>query len=356
MTTISVPAEALERLASATMAALGSASAEADEVAAHLVLANLSGHDSHGVGMLPTYVRLVQDGLAVPNQDLVVLADMAGLLHLDAKRGLGQRMAREALDAGMARAKDSGACVVALRNSSHVGRVGHYVEHCAARGFASVHFVNVGDHFPMQAPYGCGDARLGTNPFAAGLSGTEAPVVLDMATSTIAFGKARVARNKGVPVPEGSMIDKEGRPTTDPRPMVDANEGAIRAFGEHKGSGLAILCELLGGALTGGLTGDEWAEGGNGIVNSLLSVVIDTKALGDPARIGADVTALGGWIKASPPAMGFDQVLLPGEPEALTRRARGQDGIPLDATSLDEILAAAETAGAGAAAIAAVRG
>ena len=349
-----IRAEALEAMAKATLRALGSEDDEAGTVAAHLVGANLAGHDSHGVGMLPDYVRLVQEGLAVPNQELRVLADLPGLVHCDAGRGLGQRMARDALGLGMDRARESGACVVALRNSSHVGRIGHYVEALANAGFASVHFVNVADHRAMQAPYACGDARLGTNPFAAGLPAGDAPVVLDMATSAIAYGKARVARNRGDAVPEGALIDAAGNPTRDPTALVDRQEGAIRAFGGHKGSGLAVMCELLGAALTGGLTLQPDRPRLGGIVNSMLSVVIRMDALGDSAALEAEAAAVRGWIKASPPAAGFDAVLTPGEPEARTRAERRRDGVPLDPKSLADILAAAREAGAGAAALRAI--
>ena len=229
--------------------AMGSSEAEARDVAEHLVAANLSGHDSHGVGMLPDYVRLLQEGLLVPNQRLELVADKGGVLVFDARRGFGQAMAKEAMRQGIERARAQGSVTVALRNSGHIGRIGHWAEQCAAAGMVSVHFVNVADHSPLQAPYGCSDARLGTNPFAAAVPGpgAEPELLLDMATSAIAFGKARVARNKGVPVPEGVLIDEHGRPTTDPTTYVDTRQGALLAFGAHKGSGMAIMSEVLGG-------------------------------------------------------------------------------------------------------------
>jgi hydroxycarboxylate dehydrogenase B len=257
-------------------------------------------------------------------------------------------MAKEAMRLGAERARRQGAVVVALRNSSHVGRVGAYGEQCAAMGLASVHFVNVGDHAPHQAPFGCGDARLGTNPFCAALPGGPdggPAVLLDMATTTIAFGKARVARNKGLPVPPETVIDKDGRPTTDPVALVDRHEGALRSFGAHKGSGLAVVCELLGGALTGGMSLQPAHPRQGGIVNSMLSVVMDPAAFGDPAAIGAEVAAMAAWIKASPPAEGFGEVLLPGEPERRARAVREAEGVPIDDKSLADILAAAEGLG-----------
>ena len=358
----SLPADALERVAFATMTALGSSDAEAVIVAEHLVLANLSGHDSHGVGMLPDYVRLAHEGLLVPNQTLETLVDFGALLLFEAGRGCGQRMILEATTAGIERARVQGACVFGVRNASHIGRVGHYAETCAAAGMAGIFFVNVGDHDAFQAPYGCSDARLGTNPSAAAIPGADGPgtdgpaAVLDMATSTIAFGKARVARNKGVAVPPDSIIDAEGRVTTDPTRLVDEQVGALKAFGQHKGSGLAIFCELLGGALTGGQTIQPAHPIRGGILNSVLGIVIDTARLGERSAIAHEVEAIKDWIKASKPAPGIDKVRIPGEPELEHRAARGKTGIPVDAKSLDDILAAAASAGVAAPLLDEVRG
>jgi uncharacterized oxidoreductase len=210
---------------------------------------------------------------------------------------------------------------------------------------ASMHFVNVSDHAAMQAPYGCSDARLGTNPFCAALPGPDGPaVLLDMATSAIAYGKARVARNKGVPVPDGSLIDAEGRPTNDPTPMVDGKGGALLAFGLHKGSGLAILCELLGGALTGGMTLHPGHPQLGGIVNSMLSIIIDPKVTrGD--GLAEEVGAVEAWIKASPVAPGFTEILMPGEPEQRSFARRSAEGVPLDPRTLGDIVAAGVSLG-----------
>jgi uncharacterized oxidoreductase len=352
-----LPADTLERLAFATMTALGSSDAEAQIVAEHLVLANLSGHDSHGVGMLPDYVRLAQEGLLVPNQTLETLVDFAALMLFEAGRGCGQRMILEATTAGIERAGEQGACVFGVRNASHIGRVGHYAEACTRAGMTGIFFVNVADHDAFQAPYGCSDARLGTNPFATAIPGADGPAaVLDMATSTIAFGKARVARNKGVPVPPDSIIDAQGRVTTDPTRLVDEKVGALKAFGQHKGSGLAIFCELLGGALTGGQTIQPEHPIRGGILNSVLGIVIDTGRLGDRAAIAREVEAVKDWIKASKPAPDIDKVRIPGEPELEHRAERRQSGIPVDAKSLDDILAAAASAGVAATTLDAVRG
>ncbi len=337
---------ALEATAQAVLRAAGSADAEAGIVAEHLVAANLAGHDSHGIGMLPTYVRHLQAGLYVANQTPEVVRDDGAVVVVDAKRGLGQPMARLALEHAIARARTAGACVLALRNAAHVGRIGAYAEHCAAAGMASAHFVNVVDHDPVVAPFGGSDGRFITNPFAAALPGADGPMpLLDMATSTIALGKARVARNRGMPVPEGTLLGGDGRPTTDPVGLIDRHEGALTAFGLHKGSGLAILCEVFAGALTGARTIQPGHERHGSILNNMLSVVMDPAAFGDPSAIADEARAFARYVKASPPAPGVDEVLLPGEPEQAARAERRAAGVPVEAMTIDQIRAAGESVG-----------
>lgn len=323
---------------------MGSEEAEAHEVADHLVRANLAGHDSHGVGMLPTYVRLLREGLLVPNQVAQTVLDSGALLVIDAGRGYGQRMAADAVRRAIARAKDLGACVLALRNASHVGRIGTYGELAAAAGCAFTAFVNVADHVPPQAPWASADGRVGTNPFCVAVPGSDGPaVLLDMATTTIAAGKARVAYNKGVAVPEGALIDAEGRPTTDPTGFIRDKAGAMPSFGKHKGSGLAVLCEIMTAAVGGGQRIDE--PNRNGVLNSMLATVIDLSKLGDPAAIVDRVEATKAYIRTARVAPGFDEILLPGEPERRTADRRNAEGIEVDDTTWRDIRAAAETIG-----------
>jgi hydroxycarboxylate dehydrogenase B len=336
--------EALRAFAKLVASRMGSREEEAEEVADHLVRANLGGHDSHGVGMLPSYVRLLDAGLLVPNQTPKTVLDSDALLVLDAQRGFGQRMAAEAVRAAMSHAKANGACVLGLRNSAHIGRVGTYGELAAKSGMAFIGFVNVADHHPMQAPYGCRDPRVGTNPFCAAMPGEDQrPIVLDMATTAIAFGKARVAYNKGYQVPEGTVIDPEGKPTTDPAALVRDRTGALLSFGLHKGSGLAVMCEMLGAVLIGGQRADEPQH--DATLNSMMAVVIDLARLGDPALIRAGVAASAAYIQSSRVAPGFDEILLPGDPERRAAARRREAGIPIDETSWAEICDAARKVG-----------
>ncbi len=332
---------------------MGSDEAEAEEVADHLVRANLAGHDSHGVGMLPRYVQLLQDGLLVPNQTLKTVLEEDALLVTDAGRGFGQRMAAEFVRRAIGRARQTGACVLAMRNSAHIGRVGTYGELAAREGMAFIAYVNVADHQDIAAPWGSGEARISTNPFVTAVPDpehrgtTSAALLLDMATTKIAAGKARVARNKGVPVPDGSLIDAEGRRTNDPRGFIDEHTGALLTFGEHKGSGLAVMVEIMGGAVAGGQRAGEAGRGG--ILNSMFAVLTDLSRLGDPGRIAEGIAASKAHIRSARVAPGFEEILLPGEPERRAAARRTAEGIPVDDRSWAQIREAAGNLGIAAA-------
>jgi hypothetical protein len=177
------------------------------------------------------------------------------VIVIDGGAGYGQVVAKEAMDIGIERAKKHGVAVVGLKNSHHIGRVGHWGEQCAWAGLVSTHWVNVHGHKSLAAPFGGAEPRFTTNPYCTAVprQGQE-PIVLDFATSQVAMGKVRVANNKKVMMDEGLLIDSAGRPTTDPSVMYNAPYGAILPFGLHKGGGLAVICDLLAGALTGGRT------------------------------------------------------------------------------------------------------
>jgi hydroxycarboxylate dehydrogenase B len=339
-----LPSHALKAVTHLIARRMGSEEGEAAQVADHLVRANLAGHDSHGVGMLPTYVRLLHAGLLVPNQTAETVLDAGALLVIDARRGYGQRMAADAVKRAIARAKEQGACVLAFRNSSHIGRIGTYAELAASQGCAFTAFVNVADHHDVQATWQSAEPRLGTNPFCAAVPGPDGPaVMLDMATTTIAAGKARVAYNKGVTVADGCLIDEAGNRTNDPTGFIRDHTGALRAFGTHKGSGLAVMCEIMASAVAGGQGAFHEAKGG--VLNSMLATIIDLSKLGDPEKIAADIQAVKSHVKSARPGPGFDEVLTPGEPEKRYTAKRTEQGIEVDDTTWHDIRAAAETLG-----------
>lgn len=339
----------LETRCAAILKAAGSSSEEADKVAANLVLANLSGHDSHGVGMVPRYVDAVLEGGLKPNARAKVVLDAMSLVSVDGQRGYGQVVGEEAMQLAMARAQATGSCVLALANAHHLGRIGHFAEMAVARGLVSIHFVNVQSR-PVVAPWGGADGRYGTNPCCIGvpLKGRE-PFVLDFATSRVAQGKMRVAHNEGRRVPEGFLIDEHGHPTTDPGvvvvPQANGLFGALMPFGEYKGYGLAVACELLGGALTGTGTWHRPADTRRSVVNGMLAIVIDPERLGTRATFETEALAFVDWLKRSPPAPGSEGVLLAGEPERRARAERDASGISVDDTTWNEILKAGAKVG-----------
>lgn len=331
----------LEKTIETVVAAGGSDGREAKLVAENLVTANLTGHDSHGVGMIPRYVdSLLEGGLKV-NQHPKIVFDGGAMVTLDGQAGYGQVIGLEAMEIGIGRAKQHGMCVMGLGRAHHLCRIGQWAEQAVAAGLVSLHFTNVISR-SIVAPYGGADARFGTNPVTIGIPiPGEPPFILDMATSAVAQGKIRVAHNKREKVPAEWLIDDKGNPTTDPRYGVNEPFGALRTFGLHKGYGLALVCELLGGALTGGGTWHSDDRSKKRVYNGMLTILIDPKRLGTGDAFARETTAFLESLRKSPVAPGFDKVRIAGEPERETRARRERDGIPVDDNTWEEILAAA---------------
>jgi len=340
-------ADNLRRLTSAIVKAGGSSVQEADLVAEHLVRANLMGHDSHGVGMIPTYMRHLKMGLVVPNTRAKLVKDDGAMLMFDGGRGYGRPVAGEAMDAAIARCRDTGVVAMTLANAHHIGRVGAYGEMASAAGLVSLHFVNVTDHRATVAPFRGTDARFVTNPVCIAVPGTarHAPLLLDMATSQVAMGKIRVAKNEGKPAPEGALIDSKGQPTRDPNVMYSEPNGALLPFGGHKGYALAVVTELLATALTGGPSIQPGNQRMGGVVNNMFTMIVDPARLAGVDWLRREIDGFIDYVKASPPADPKLPVLVPGEPERLAQAERGRTVIEVDATTWGEILAAAESVG-----------
>ncbi len=348
-----VPVAQLEQVCADTFARVGSTPEEAARVARSLIGANLTGHDSHGVIRVPRYVDWVKTGDIVPNQTVAVLVDTPALAVVDGRYGYGQTVAPDAVRIGIAKAKGSGLSAVALRDAGHIGRIGEWAEMAAAEGLVSIHFVTASGSI-LVAPFGARQRRLSTAPFCVGIPReAQEPVILDFATSVVAEGKVMVASQGGKKLPEGALIGPDGEFSTDPATLYgpydpegprDATQGkgAIRAFGDHKGSGLAFMCEILGGSLTGAkATGP-----GRRFCNGMFSIYVDPRRV-DPEHVfDADVTRYIAYFKSAKPAKGVDEVLVPGEPERRTRAERLKNGVPLTEATWNSILAKAREVGA----------
>ena len=337
----------LTQIATTILHKAGAELERAQAVAEHLVIANLKGHDSHGVGMIPSYVKSMMSDLIHPQNDALLTRDSGAVLSFDGNLGFGRVVGIQAMDQGIERAKSHGISCVALGNAAHLGRIGAFAEHCAEAGLISTHYVNVVGHDPMVVAYGGRDRRFITNPFCCAVPRTDGNhVVLDMATTTVAAGKVRVAYMKGEPVPEHSLVDRNGLETTDASVIFSKDGGgAMQPFGLHKGYGLMVMCELLGGALGGNFTMQPGNQRAGATLNNMLSIILDPSAVGDLAAYDAEVTAMIDYIYASKAAEGVEKVLIPGDPERQSLAARSTNGIDIDDNSWQDITNAADAAG-----------
>src|ERR1700744_2872563 len=334
----------LRTLASKIVTAGGRKPDEAEIVADHLVEANLRGHDSHGVGMLVAYVRDFEGGTLKPNQKPEVVSDTGTISVWDAHAGYGQVVARQAVEWAIGAAKQHGVAVNGLRNAHPIGRVGTYGEIAARAGMVSMHFVNVASGPPPVAPFRGREGRFLTNPVCIAIPGTASnePILLDFATSRVAMGKVRVAHNAGKPMLDGALLDHDGHATTNPSVMYTEPRGGVLPFGEHKGSGLALVCELLAGAIVGSATVTTSKPPERGIINGMLSIVIDPARLSTRDSMMAEIDEMISWVKSAQPADPDLPVLVAGEPEKIARANRIANGIEVDDTTWAQLAAIAE--------------
>jgi uncharacterized oxidoreductase len=334
--------------------AMGAPPEVADEVARHLLGANLRGHDSHGVLRLIQYVAELDDGRLVPGALPVVVRDEGATGLIDAGRGFGHFSTMFALRWCLDRARRHGVAAAAVRRSMHIGRLGEYTERAAEEGLIGIVTVGaVGPQTGLVAPFGGAARFLGTNPWSVGVPADPRPFVYDAATSAIAEGKARVARAAGKSVPEGAVRDADGRPTTDPARLYDG--GTLQAMGGlvagHKGTGLALASALIGGLAmiddpepspAGTMAQpDAWGRRLAGV----FIVVVDPGRFGDPARYRDQVSKVLSAGREVPPAPGFSEVLVAGDSEARALEQRTREGIAIPETTRAELTAIGERFG-----------
>jgi hydroxycarboxylate dehydrogenase B len=342
-----VQADKLTETVAAIFTKMDSPFDEAELVASSLVKANLMGHDSHGVGLVATYVRHFEEGLLKPGTSVDLTKDDSAILMFDGQRGFGRRVGGEAMEAAAARCRDTGVVLMTLRNAHHIGRVGAYGEIAMEHGLISLHFVNVTDHLPSVAPWGGGEARFVTNPVCIAVPGTPntPPTLLDMATSQIAMGKARVAMSKGEQLGEGLLIDAAGKPTTDPSVMYQDPRGALLPFGAHKGSGLALMCELLAGGLSGGGTIQPGNPRQHSIINNMFAILVDPARLVDMDWLWAEIDATVAYVKSARPADPAKPVIVAGDSERAGTAERSVDGIEINDEAWEEMMTASARLG-----------
>lgn len=337
-------AELLRERAAAIFRAAGCQSPEADRVAMRLVDANLVGHDSHGIIRIASYVQWLLAGKVLAGRTIDVTFENDAIAVVDGQFGFGQTVAEQAIQLGIEKSAKHGVAVIALRNSGHLGRIGDWPLLAAQAGKLSVHFVNTTGGGILVAPFGGINRRLSANPIAAGIPVEGGPpIILDMSTCTIAEGKIRVALNKGVAAPENCIIDSQGRPTTEPRDFYANPPGAILPIAGHKGYGLAVLCEIMAGALTGGGCSNP-ANAGR-LLNGMLSIILDPSFFQTDAAFAAEVQRFIAWVKSSEKVVQDGDILMPGEIEERTKQQRLRDGIDIDDVTWRQIVETAKNVG-----------
>lgn len=324
-------ADELRSLSRSILEAVGTPEDLASIVALSLVDSNLAGHDSHGVIRLPSYVAAVRNGQVLSAARATHQLLGGACARIDGGWGWGQPAARLATDTAIDLAVSHGVGLVSISRCNHIGRLGEYVERIGASGKIGLVICNSRS---AVAPFGGYTRLLGTNPIAWSPptpSGT-APVVVDFATSTIAEGKLRVAQAAGGQVSPGALVDSKGHPSQEPSAFYDG--GALTTFGGHKGFGLSVMAEVMGGILSGsGPSSLPGFDNGNGTV----ILAIDVERFVPAATFMDQVEAFSGAIRGASPAPGFDEVVMPGEPERRSRQRRAQEGIPVPAATYQAI-------------------
>ncbi|MAG36727.1 MAG: hypothetical protein CL878_10875 [Dehalococcoidia bacterium] len=334
-----IAAPTLEAYATDLLVAVGTPAATARHVAEHMVLASLSGHDSHGVIRMPYYIDSVENGSYAAADQPTVAHTSGAISVVDGANTFGQLTASFGLEVALKHAARHGIGAVALRRCTHVGRLGHYPEVAAERGYISMLTVGyAGPGVGGMAPFGGTQRQLGTNPWALGIPVEGQPsIIADFATTVVAEGKLKVARAKGAPLPPGYIVDAEGNPSTNAHDFYAG--GMLLPFGGHKGYAMALIAALLGA----GLTADEPITTGHG--DGVFVMALDPAAFGPQDAATPTLTAMLESVKAVPPAAGFSEVLLPGEPERRSRDERRHTGIPMPAQTWGELRELAQRLG-----------
>jgi LDH2 family malate/lactate/ureidoglycolate dehydrogenase len=337
---IRVSAAQMRNLLSEILSRAGADAEAAELVAGSLVASDERGVHSHGSMRVGDYVAAIRAGKIAPTARPRVLAGGGPLLSLEGMSAFGQVAARELVARVVDGTREHGVCLGTLSGVAHVGRLGEWVEHVVAEGYIALAWCNCGNPGGNVAPFGGSAARLGTNPMAYGIpAGSREAIIADFSTSIVAEGKIRLYKHAGEALPDGWVIDAEGRPSNDPDALYEG--GALLPAGGHKGFALALLVEILGGVLAGGGCASLGEPAGNGLV--LLAV--------DPARsagrdaFGSRVAAVVESIASVPAALDGSPVLVPGDPERAAAARAACDGFELSALTWQSITDAAHSLG-----------
>lgn len=335
-----MPLVTLERLHEFIAAALTSAglpASDANTVAALMAEADLQGSDGHGVIRLPQYVKRILAGGINTQPNIQVVSERSAMAVVDGDNGMGHLVVSHAVDLAIKKAGECGVAWVNTRNSNHAGPASLYARKPLQHDMLGLYFaVGSANHLP---PWGGTEMLLSTNPISAAIpGGDEPPVVLDMATTVTSYGKVKSRAKLGQMMPEGWMIDRQGKPLLDPS---KSSEGFLLPIGEHKGYGLALIVGLLAGTLGGAAMGGDVVDFNNDHQTPTNTgqaiVVIDIKAFGDPVVFKAGIDKLVRDIHGSERLPGVERIWLPGEQSNAKRLRYVKAGIPVAANLVKEL-------------------
>ena len=352
-----IAADRLERLCLAAFKAAGCPTSEAELASKFLVLANLRGHDSHGVQRVPAYIQSIKSGTIKPGAQISIVKESPSTALVDGNWGLGQATAKRCMELAIEKASKHGVGIVSVFNCNHIGRLADYAEMAIKKDMLGFLTVNVGLSGPGRpisdrgtvAPYGGGKGVLGTNPLCYGIpAGREQPIIFDMATSIWPIGKVQVARARGTRVPDGVMLDGSGKPTNNAADFFGTPRGALLPFGvmvAYKGYVLALVVDILSGALSG------FGTGLRAHTNGTFMMALNISYFQPIEEFKAEVDRLIKDCNGIPIYEGFvgihgeKEVLVPGDPERMLEEKYRKEGVYVDEPTWDQLVSTAKSFG-----------
>jgi LDH2 family malate/lactate/ureidoglycolate dehydrogenase len=331
-----VQADRLTKIGAALLRAAGASKDEADAVAVGCINANLAGHDSHGIIAIPTYIDRIKVGHIVPGEKWTIVQESPATTVIDGHWGFGFYINAKAMELTIEKAKKTNVAACTVFRQSHVGRLAAYPLMAARAGMIGIATADSGRSTKVVAPFGGREARLGTNPISIAVpSDLDGPIYLDMATSAVAAGKVALAAARGEEIPQGWVVGKDGKLTTDPKQLRQG--GALLPLGGtegYKGSGLAAMVEILCGILTGLGFGVEPTGRHN---DGTFMAVFNVEAFRPLKDFKKEVADFARYLNATPPSEGSKGVLYPGEIENRTEQARAKSGIDVEDATWDKL-------------------
>ncbi len=315
---------------------LGASPEEVRRLQDHLVESNLLGHDSHGVWIIPLYVDMIRQQHIVLGAEPDIVIESSSHAVLDGNWGLGQLMGWLAARLAIDKAKQGALAAVTLRNCSHLGRLGEYSQMIAQQGLVGFVAVNGQGGAQGVAPWGGLERRLSVNPMSYAIPAPDGVIMLDISPTVVASGKVAVKALRGERIPEGWIVDSEGRSTTDPGAFDGPPPGSLVPLGGHKGYGLGLIVDILAGALSGGGCSRPDAERWG---NATFMLAINPAAFGEQRAFETEVKNFLAYVRSSRVVPGFEEILIPGEPEVREKVRRSKEGIFVEDRTWSKITA-----------------